>query len=530
MTILVTTASEATARDEAAIASGIPSRALMQRAGAAAAAEITLRYPRRLERGVVIYAGPGKNGGDAWVVAAALAGVGVKVSVVQVGSMRAPDGIAERAHAQRLVPEGEGTGAEGVVVDGLLGTGVTGVPRGEIADAIGRIAARRAAGAHVVALDLPTGVDATTGSAEGSVVADLTLTFATMKRGLLIARAQCGRIVLLDIGLGAHGSAGGGSHTSDGGGSQASVGAGAVQLVDARWVYERIPSFEANSHKGTRRRVAVLGGGEGMAGASILAGRAAMRSGVGVVRLVVDPSNVVTVQSAAPEALARPWPDSEEAADDTFSEWPDVVLLGPGLGRTEKVRELVERTLHAWKGPVVLDADALHVYGNDTNLLARALGGRPAMITPHPGELSRLVGSSTQDVIADVFRVAAELAGKLNCVVLAKGVPTVIAAPDGRILVSAAGTPVLSAAGSGDVLGGIAATLIAQMDDPLSAAACAAWIHGRAGELASRRQIRGRELADVLEALPRAWRPPRIRMRAPVVTQLRAVGERRESA
>jgi len=194
--IRVVTASESAARDSAAIAAGVPSRALMQRAGAATAAEIALRYRDRLSAGVLVLAGPGNNGGDAWVVARALRAAGTTVRVVEPVEAKTPDARAERALAL-------GGGApdtandlantldrgEAVVIDGLLGTGAGGAPRGEIATAINAIVAMRGRGATVVAIDVPSGLDATTGATPGAVViADLTLTFASVKRGLLEPR------------------------------------------------------------------------------------------------------------------------------------------------------------------------------------------------------------------------------------------------------------------------------------------------------------------------------------------------------
>src|SRR5687767_3964605 len=230
MGVRVVSAAEAAAADRRAIEAGVPSRALMQRAGAAAATEIALRFPRRLRRGVAIYAGPGNNGGDGWVVAAALAAAGIPVRVRQVGSLRSEDARAERESASALVGSDPPHGGEELVVDALLGTGATGVPRGGIADAIAEITLRRASGAKVVALDVPSGLDATTGRAEGAVTADLTVTFGTLKRGQLMARGRCGRLVVLDIGLGAHASA-----------------TGSQTLIGPEWVRAQIAPIGADA-------------------------------------------------------------------------------------------------------------------------------------------------------------------------------------------------------------------------------------------------------------------------------------------
>ena len=507
MTVHVVTAAQAGARDRAAIASGIPSRALMQRAGAAAAAEIVHRSGDRLSRGVVVFAGPGNNGGDAWVVAGALAAVGARVRVVEVGAPKTDDARAERESARQLVDARAPSGGEELVVDGILGTGSMGAPRGAIADAIQRIAQLRSDGAHVAALDVPSGLDASTGEGDLAVTADLTIAFGTMKRGLIVRRERCGHIVVVDIGLGAH----------------AIQDDGAATLVDRRFVKDRVPAIAANAHKGTRKRLAIVGGAGGMAGAAILAARAAIRSGVGMARVIVDPASIVALQASIAEALVRPWPTSDDEIRDSICDWAHAVVIGPGLGRDADARGRIERILHLWRGPVIIDADALTAFEGEAHALGALLGGRKALITPHAVEFSRLSGLSPDDVLRAPFEVGRDLARTIGCIVLLKGVPTVVTAPDGRSLVSATGTPALATGGSGDLLSGIAGTLVAQMDDTLDAAACAAWVHGRAAEIADRGGARGTTLADVTEALGR-WNEPIAPVRPPVLAELPAIG------
>ena len=504
MTVHVVTAAQSAARDRAAIEAGIPSRALMQRAGAAAAAEIVRAFGDAIAHGVVVFAGPGNNGGDAWVVAAALAAVGVSVRVVEVAAAKTDDARAERQIARALIDAREPSGAERVVVDGILGTGSAGAPRGAIADAIRRVGALRDAGAYVVALDVPSGLDASTGAGDVTVTADLTITFGTMKRGVLVRRDRCGHIVVVDIGLGVH----------------ASLDDGAATFVDRAWVASLVPPIAVNAHKGTRRRVALVGGTEGMAGAAILAARAALRSGVGMARAVVHPASVAALQVAVPAALTRPWPESDADIEDSICEWAHAVVIGPGLGRAADTRARVERILRAWHGPVLLDADALTIFEGDAPALGSLLARRKAIVTPHVVEFSRLSGKSVDSILAAPFDVGGELAETLGCVVLLKGVPTVLTAPNGRSLVSAAGTPALATGGSGDVLAGVAGTLLAQIDDPLDAAACAAWIHGRAGERAGSRGVRGTVIDDVVEQLANVWSEPVSRPRPPALAEL----------
>jgi hydroxyethylthiazole kinase-like uncharacterized protein yjeF len=518
----VTTAAQAGARDAAAIAAGVPSRALMQRAGAAAAGEIALRYPFHLPGGVLVLAGPGNNGGDAWVVARALAATGVLVTVSEPMGAKTDDACAERTLALRSVqlepwngPRALAGRGERLVVDGLLGTGASGPPRGALADAIGAITELRRGGATVVALDVPSGLDASTGAAGQTVTADLTLTFATAKRGLLVARGHCGALAVLDIGIGAY----------------ADLDDGAPAIVDARWVGSAVPPIAAEAHKGIRRRIVIVGGAEGMAGAAVLAARGAARSGVGMVKLVVAPASLSIVQEAEPAALAAHWPTAEAALERQIVGWADAVAIGPGLGQSADARALVERVLSGWRGPVVVDADGLNVFAGDVDELGRLLDGRPALLTPHPAEFARLADVDVAEVLASRFDAGRALAARCRAGVLLKGLPTVVTSRDGQQLVSAAGTPALATAGSGDVLTGIAATLLAQIGDPLVAGAAASWAHGRAAELAhgvsdgARLTPRGVTLDDIVHALPGAWeldtRPPRY----PVLLELPAVGD-----
>ncbi len=511
--VRVTSAAESAACDQAAIAAGVPSRALMRVAGTAAAGEIARRFGPVLSRGVAIYAGPGNNGGDAWVVAAALAASGVRVRVIAIGETRAPDAIAERAHAESVMASSQHSLADdpladdALVVDGLLGTGATGTPHGAVAGAIARIADARRHGASVISLDVPSGVDATTGSAAGAVHADLTLTFGTLKRGLTIARDHAGAIAVLDIGLGRH----------------AASAEHAPVLVGAPFVRDHLPGIAADANKGDRRRLAIVAGGDGMAGAALLAARGALASGIGLVRLFVAPRNVSVAQTAVPEALAQSWPADDAAAGKEIDEWADAILLGPGLGGGADARALAERVLRCSRVPVVIDADGLNAFAGRAGDLATLLAGRPAVITPHPGEFGRLVGAAIPDVLARRFDVGLALAAQLGATVLLKGVPTIISAPDQRRLASATGSPVLATGGSGDLLAGIVATLLAQTGDPVTSAACGAWVHGRAAELAGGGRVRGITLDDVVRTLPAAWECAPDEDRYPVLASLPSV-------
>jgi NAD(P)H-hydrate epimerase len=229
--------------------------------------------------------------------------------------------------------------------------------------------------------------------------------------------------------------------------------------------------------------------------------------------------------------MATTWPEC--AADArTLGEWAHALLIGPGLGRTSESLAVLEHLLRCFPGPVVLDADALSLFEGQSRQLAALLDGRPAVLTPHEMEFSRLSGMSLASVAAGRFEVAGELARALSCTVLLKGVPTVVS--DGTVVqVSAAGTPVLATAGSGDVLGGIVATLLAQTAHARESAAAGAWVHGRAAELAGAGRVRGVTLDDVVAAIrgawvgePRASGQPAAITPSPWLAELRAAGER----
>ncbi|MEO7102645.1 MAG: NAD(P)H-hydrate dehydratase [Gemmatimonadaceae bacterium] len=494
MSVRVANAEESGALDAAGIASGIPSRALMRAAAFNAASVLCFRYPEALRRGVTIFAGPGNNGGDGWALAGALHAVGVEVTVREVASAKTADAIAERDVIRPNLPGASVTPC-GLVVDAMLGTGSTGAPRPPVSAAVAEVAAARLAGSIVVALDLPSGVDANTGAAAGSVTADFTIGFGTCKRGALISRAECGEIVIIDIGLGA---------TAD----------ALPILVDGNFVRANTPDIAPDAHKGTRKSVAIVAGAGHMAGSAILAATGALRSGAGLVKVITASQNIASVHSCLPEALAAPLEDTIAAVTD----WADVVLIGPGLGRDEQITWFIHETLRSWRGPVVLDADALNAFDGQLDELAGMLRDRAAIITPHPGEMARLTGHDVGYVLKHRFDIGLEVSRRIGATVLLKGTPTVVTSPGGERHVIASGTPLLATGGSGDALGGMIATLFAQGCAPDIAASCAAWVHGRAAELTP--GIRGYRLMDVLDRLPQAWSLDAAVPRYPILASL----------
>lgn len=516
---IVVDAAGAAAADAAAIAAGIPSRALMRCAGAAAAAEIARRFPKLLGDGVVIATGAGNNGGDGWVVAQWLRAAGIATRVVECAPALTADARAEREAAVGMgIPVASdlrtlADGHERLVVDALIGTGYRAATElhPPMGDAVASLVTRASQGATILSLDVPSGLNASTGANRGGLRAALTITFGTVKRGHLVARELCGEIVALDIGLGAH------------------VGvANGAPLADVRWFRALLPRIAADAHKGTRGKVAIVGGSKGMAGAAILAARAALHSGAGLVKCVVAPESLPPLQEAVPASLAGAWPSDDDATRRDIGEWADAVLIGPGLGR-EHARAIVMRVLAEFRGPVVLDADALNAFAGDADALAPLLRDRPALLTPHPAEFARLAahGATVEDVLADRFEWPARLAARTGAAVLLKGTPTVVAAPSGESTVVAEGTPILATGGAGDLLGGIAVTLLAQLRDGALAGALAAFAHGRAASSVSARDVRGHTLDDVLRELAGMWTLQSAVPRPPVIAELPLVGEAR---
>lgn len=472
----------------------IPSRVLMETAGRGIACVIAREFgsSRALKAGVIVAAGPGNNGGDGWVVARALKAAGWPVWGVETGGKRSPDCTASRALAlasgvELLDPE-EAWPEAGVLVDALLGTGASGAPRGALGELARRLAASEA---PVVAVDGPTGLDLSSGEAHEPVPASLTVTFGGFRRGHLLGRKWCGKIVVLDIGF-------------------PCPDRSWPRFVDDRLAASWLPGFEVAMHKGDRGRVLVVGGSEGMAGAVLHAGSAALEAGAGLVKLAAAPATVAAAQAALPDALAVPTalgPEIEPALEEALA-WADAVILGPGLGRGPERTRFVAAVLEAADKPILLDADALQA-GLDT----LRLGSAPKVLTPHAGEFGAAFPKLAARLASDRFEAAKAAAAALGgsagkaAVVLLKGVPTVVAGSEGSWYVTASGNPALATGGSGDLLAGFIGAFLARGLGPAEAAALGAQVLGRAADLAaSQLSVRATRPADVLAALPELWR------------------------
>ena len=506
---------------------GIPGVALMESAGAGAAREILRMFPRSSGRGVAVLAGKGGNGGDGFVVARHLAGAGREVLVLLAGSRVADlSGDAKRMASAWVASGGavlesadaaavtRAASNAGVVVDALLGTGSEGAPRGAIAEAIlalnaacataasPRHGARGARGgnpagearARVVALDVPSGVDASTGEVPGAaVVAECTVTFGIAKLGLEShpGARHAGRVVVVRLGW-----------------PRVAVEAETfdAETLEARAMGSLLRPFDVEAHKGSRGRVLIVAGRDDRPGAAALAALAAFRAGAGTVTVATTERAARDVVAAVPEVMPEPFgaDNGELAAREAsriaaLAARADAVAIGPGFGTGPGPAAVLEAVL-ATATPAILDADALTVLGG-----RKRQGPRSAaqVLTPHPGEMARLMGVSTEEVQARRVHFARE-AARLHGVVLLKGARTLVAEASGAIGVNLSGNPGLATAGAGDVLSGLIAALLARGLSARDAARAGAWAHGAAADLAAREiGAAGFVARDVADRLPR---------------------------
>jgi len=481
------TAEEMSALDHAAVEGGLAAeRTLIEAAGRELAHRVAAGWPTGPVCGLV---GSGHNGADTMVALRTLAAWGRDVRAIQGGSgppepeVRAGWTVdlesPEKFHASPPIG--------GVLLDGLLGTGATGAPREPQASLIERA---NHLGLPIVSADLPSGADPTTGVVLGACVrADLTVCFGWPKLGLLRypARGYAGRIEAVEIGFPPPGSR--------------PEAPAAARVITARWVRAMLRSRPPAGHKGTSGYILLASGARGMAGASVLSARSAYRAGAGIVRVLADPANREIVQRAVPGAIFAPW-DEEESIPEHV-EWAHVLAIGPGLGRDPPRRELVQRLLTARDGqPVVLDADGLNVFADDPGALAARLTSCD-VITPHPGEMSRLLGRGIGEIGEDPTDAARAAADRFGCTVVLKGDPTFVAGPDGSLRVAVTGGPALAVGGTGDVLTGAIGALLAAGCPAADAASAALTLTGVAADMTGFGDV-GMVAEDIPESIPAA--------------------------
>jgi hydroxyethylthiazole kinase-like uncharacterized protein yjeF len=494
--------------DAHAVRSGVPSLLLMENAGRGATDVLVRELLGGQARGVraLVVAGTGNNGGDGLVVARQLAARGAFPTVFLAGDAAGASSDT-RANIEAWrglggtlleVPEEgslagliDGMAGADVVVDALFGTGLGRAVDGwyaQIIETINRSKAPR------FALDVPSGLDVDTGACLGvAVQATVTATFAHHKLGLLTPNGALfgGKVHVVDIGVP---------------GFVGSVGTCAQRLepADVRgWTGPRAPG----AYKGSAGHVLVVAGSPGKVGAPQLVARGAMRAGAGLCTIATWPAAAQAIESHVLEAMtARLEQDDLTGSIDRALEGKQGVVVGPGLGLEEEARTVVEYLLASWRGPVVVDADALTMFAGRPSVL---LATKNPILTPHAGEMGRLLGKTARQVEDDRFRAARELVAVTGAVVVLKGAHTIVAAPDARLAVCPVACPALATAGSGDLLGGIIAAMACSLES-FEAACAGVMLHAMSGEAWSRARggsDRGLLASEIADGLPGLFAP-----------------------
>lgn len=499
------TAQEMRAVDAAAADHGMPASVLMENAGNALAdAALKLAAPGGR---FLVLCGMGNNGGDGLVAARKLSALGRTVNVELMGLAEALDGDPARNHKAlkasgvsiAKTPDDLPVGPGDVVIDALLGTGLSRAPEGKYADAIGRISVWRASGAKVVSADLPSGLQSDTGAPMAPcVTADVTLSFGFLKLGEAIepGASRCGAIEVVDIGIprGAH----------------SVLGDPAVFLLEEGDVKGRLHERKPDAHKGSFGHVLVVAGSWGKTGAAALSGIAALRAGAGLVTVATRPEALVPVMQHAPELMGvellneGPLGLGDLNALLDAADGKAAVVFGPGIARGDETGKLIAAFLEELTIPCVLDADGLNALEGQLDVLGKAKGD--LLLTPHPGEMSRLTGRTVVEIQKDRIGAARSLAKERQIVVLLKGARTVIAREDGNVFINPTGNVGMATGGTGDVLSGICGALFAQGLSSEDTAVTGAYVHGLAGDLvAQRRGKMGLIASDLLGGLGEVW-------------------------
>jgi len=466
-------------------------RVLMENAGRAVFAAILERWAPVAGKRAIVLCGKGNNGGDGFVVARYLQDIGVNCEICLIGSATDLRGDAAANHAvltrvgyaireiQHLEALPELRHAD-FIVDALLGTGVRGPLLGLMAQIVTRI---NESGRPVIAIDLPTGMNADTGEVVGPCVkANITVTMGCRKQGLLFtpAREYAGEVIVADIGF---------PHAAFRQVAAEKSAKLATFLLAREVLSNWVPRRPPNAFKNRVGQILVIAGSRGFGGAARLTAVSALRAGAGLVVLAAPESLLPQLEAATAEVIKLPLPEengiiSSAAIEPLQSrmQWADAIAIGPGLGLSEGAQHIVKHILAEFPGTLVLDADALNNLIGQQEAIRRAAG--KIILTPHPGELSRLTGANKAAIAVNPVAIARQTAEELGQVLVLKGAPTVVASPTGEVFINSTGNAGMATGGSGDVLTGIIAGLAGQNLDPLRAALLGVYLHGLAGDLA----------------------------------------------
>jgi hydroxyethylthiazole kinase-like uncharacterized protein yjeF len=469
---------------------GIPSVVLMENAGRQAVAAMEAAFDDLPSSKVGVLCGRGNNGGDGFVVARTLAQRGIQATVYLLGSVADVRGdartnleilghvgltVVEIANAQAWELHFSQISECDLIVDAIVGTGFHGPLTGMLETVVADV---NGLGVPVVAIDLPTGVSADSHEIEGEAIeASMTVTLAAPKIPLILPPADVygGDLVIADIG----------------------IPAAVIDELDGPWLElltrermrELVPARAADSHKGDFGRVLVIAGSVGRTGAAHLSATGALRSGAGLVTIATPRSCVATVAAMAPEYMTEPLEETAAGAIDftaverVLDFKADVIAIGPGLGRDPSTVAFIQAIVERSGVPLVLDADALNAFADDPDRLM-GRDGVDVIITPHPGEMARLLNVSIEQVQSDRIEHAREYAAAHRVHVVLKGHRTIIAGPEGRTFVNLTGNAGMATGGTGDLLTGMIAAWFAQLLDAEAACKLAVYLHGTAGDLA----------------------------------------------
>lgn len=496
----VLTAAEMRVVDRRTIELGIPGIVLMENAGGRVVEFLVERFSPLREQRIVILCGKGNNGGDGMVVARQLftrfPGLWLRVALLADPGELKGDAAANYRMLQacgcpilRAVPADAICAT--LVLDAVLGTGITGSPMSVALEGIREINTASPL-AKVVAVDMPSGMASDSGDSPGDVArADYTVTFTAPKLGQVLPPNcdRTGELIVVPIG------------------SPVELYADAkVELIEPSMFRALLAPRPKWGHKGTFGHVLIVAGSRGKTGAAVLSGTAALRAGAGLGTVASAAGAVPTIAAHTPELMTVPLPETEsggisqEADIGALAKGKTVLAMGPGLGRESDIAALVARAATDFEGPAVFDADALW------NWKPFRAGTHPRILTPHPGEMAHLTGKSTKEIQGDRLTAARAFAREHEVILVLKGQRTLIAFPDGRVFVNPTGTPALGTGGTGDILTGLISGLLAQFpDQPAEAIAAAVYLGGLAGEIGARDLGEKPFLAtDILRYLPAA--------------------------
>jgi hydroxyethylthiazole kinase-like uncharacterized protein yjeF len=513
----VATAKEMQWCDRTAIARyGIPSIVLMENAGRSAADAIERELGSMEGKLVYVICGKGNNGGDGIVAARHLHNRSAIVKVFLAGKKQQVKGDAEinlRLMSRAIKTDNSQTlqlvdgvtsrilrkqSAPDVVIDAIFGTGFSGAVKGEYEKIIQWI---NGCQASVASIDIPSGVNADNGEVVSHAVkADFTVTMGLRKVGLLVSqgREYSGKVHVADLGIPQELYARSGIRTW------------LVQREDVRKI---LPRRRLDAHKHSVGKIFILAGSKGLTGAAVMSSNSAMRAGAGAVILGIPRSLFPIVAKKVTEVMPHPLEENEDQSIGRksrtqvkrFVEWADVVVIGPGLGRNEETQELILNLVRSMTKPMLIDADGLNALASDLSVLKKRRS--ETILTPHTGELSRMIGLSSMEIEGNRVEIARTWARKLNVILVLKGAPTVTATPGGNVFINSTGNPGMATAGSGDVLTGTIAGLWGQHVTGSDAAVSGVFVHGLAGDIAQAKYGEMSLVAtDILRALPFALR------------------------